>query len=345
MKLQAKVTWGGIGLLLSLLIAAACNFHRPALLAWRSPISACRMIQHSVGKTCIPHDPQRIITLDTLSLESVLSLGVQPIASADASLNSSYLSKFTNLITNIGSDGQPSLEKVLFLKPDLILGADYLTSLYHQSAQIAPTVLTKFNHSGDWKQIFTVVGATLGRSQQAAKVMADYYQRLEVFKRQMGDRLQTTKVSIVYLYPDVITVYTTAGFNGSILKDAGLMRPASQDLDLESTQKKSGGMSPIQYSISNELFDAADGDVIFVIVTPTNPQIGKTRQRLLSDPMWSKLEAVKQGKVYEVLDYWIGSGPIAANLVIDDLFKYLLNTPPASANQAQSFVSQPASSQ
>jgi iron complex transport system substrate-binding protein len=47
-------------------------------------------------------------------------------------------------------------------------------------------------------------------------------------------------------------------------------------------------------------------------------------ERLQADPLWAKLNAVQQGRVYEVPDYWIGLGPLAAQAVIDDLFTYLL---------------------
>lgn len=302
------------------LLAVACNLDSGSLNASRST-SECRLIQHSAGETCVPLNPQRVVTLDPMSLESAIALGIQPIAAVNVDLTSPQLKQQASKILSVGSNGEPNLEKILALKPDLILGADYLSSIYREASHIAPTVLTNLNHSGEWKDEFAFVAATLGRSQQAEKAMADYYQRLKEFKAQMGDRLQTTKVSIVYLYAEMITVYTTVGFNGSILKDAGLARPVSQDLDLEATQQK--GLSPIQYRISNELFDAADGDVIFMIVTPSDSKIGKTRDRLLSDPLWSKLKAVQQGKVYEVLDYWIGSGLFAANAVIDDLFKYV----------------------
>ncbi|MBN8560715.1 MAG: iron-siderophore ABC transporter substrate-binding protein [Leptolyngbya sp. UWPOB_LEPTO1] len=318
-----------LGLVISVL-AVACNSDRFAIqsqargsLAAFQPASECRLIQHSAGETCVPLHPQRVITLGSLSLESAIALGIQPIATVDVDLTSPQLKRQAGSILSVGSNGEPNLEKILALKPDLILGYDYQSSIYRQASQIAPTVLTKFNHSGEWKDMFTFVARTLGRSQQAEQVMANYYQRLAEFKAKMGDHAQPPKVSIVYLYPEMITVYTTSGFNGSILKDAALARPASQDIDTEATQRK-GGISPIQYGISNEQFDAADGDAIFVIVDPTDSKIGKTRQRLLSDPLWSKLHAVQQGKVYEVLDYWIGSGPLAANAVIDDLFKYLL---------------------
>ncbi|MEO0836218.1 MAG: hypothetical protein AAFY16_09565 [Cyanobacteria bacterium J06642_3] len=58
---------------------------------------------------------------------------------------------------------------------------------------------------------------------------------------------------------------TKSGFIGTVLEDAGLSRPPSQDLNLEETQKITG--DTIQYTISQEVIDKADGDAIFVIVT------------------------------------------------------------------------------
>jgi iron complex transport system substrate-binding protein len=283
----------------------------------------CNLIQHHAGETCVPLTPQRIVTLDAVTFEHAIALGMQPIATVHSSWDALHLQPYKQQAINIGVSGEPSLEKILALKPDLILGIDYQTPIYRQASQIAPTVISPFRHSGDWKDIFKLIAATLGKSEQAEQMMTRYYERLESFKVQMGDRLQTTEVSIVYLYPDAITVYTTAGFNGSILQDAGLARPAAQNLNAAATQQKDGE-SPIQYRISNELLQAADGDVIFMIVTPDDLEIGKTRQRLMSNPLWSTLKAVQQGRVYEVRDYWIGSGLIAANLVIDDLLKYLV---------------------
>jgi len=46
-------------------------------------------------------------------------------------------------------------------------------------------------------------------------------------------------------------------------------------------------------------------------------------QAVQADPLWRQLQAVQAGRVYQVPSYWIGSGPIAANAILDDLFKYL----------------------
>lgn len=85
--------------------------------------------------------------------------------------------------------------------------------------------------------------------------------------------------------------------------------------------------NPIQMSISKEHLADADGDVIFVVRYSDRPQIEKELQHLLerlqNDPLWSRLEAVKQDRVYPVGSHWIVGGPLSARAVIDDLFEYL----------------------
>ncbi|MEM6502257.1 MAG: ABC transporter substrate-binding protein [Cyanobacteria bacterium P01_C01_bin.89] len=89
-------------------------------------------------------------------------------------------------------------------------------------------------------------------------------------------------------------------------------------------------------NVSKELLHKADGDVIFVWITQGNTENAQEAQReleeLKADPLWSKLNAVQQGRVYSVPYYWVGFGPIAANLVLDDLFEHLVDAP-AQADQ------------
>ena len=99
----------------------------------------------------------------------------------------------------------------------------------------------------------------------------------------------------------------------------------STSFTIEATKTLTG--DTIQYSISREAFDKADADAVFVIVGNWDSKIKDVLSSLKSDKLWSTLKAVRQNKVYEVENHWVGSGPIAANAVIDDLFKYLVETP------------------
>lgn len=288
------------------------------------PASEYQLVNHAMGATKVPVNPQRIVTLDGSAIENVLALGGFPVGTVlNGSLDEqpAYLREKLAGVELIGSFEQPNLEKILALKPDLILsdkGASQNT--YAQLSQIAPTVLTEYNGSDSWKQMLILHASALGKSIAAEQLIGKYYTRLAQFKAQMGDRLCETEVSVVRIYPQGISLYQKDSFSGSILADAGLSRPVSQRQE------------EVQQQISKERVLDADGDVIFLWSYSDDykgdAQTQQTiSQKLKADPLWLKLKAVQQGKVYEVPDYWIGFGPLAADAIVNDLFKYLVNTP------------------
>ena len=136
----------------------------------------------------------------------------------------------------------------------------------------------------------------------------------------MGDRLKETEVSLVNVYQDRIYIYLENSFCGTIVADTGLSRPSDQV----------NAKNPFSMTISKEQLYVADADAIFVWSPASNNSkeaIRKVQSRLKqlkADPLWSKLYAVQQNKLYAVPGYWLGMGPIAANLVLDDLFEYLV---------------------
>lgn len=276
--------------------------------------SDVRVISHALGETEIPANPQRIVTLDSTSLESALSAGVTPVGTI--STDWTHLQPYLSGVENIGITGEPNLEKTLSLRPDLILGNTYHQSIYSQASQIAPTVLTAFESSADWKAVFASVSEALGKPDAYEQFMADYRARLDDFKAKMGNRLQTLQVSVITVPADgTITAYFQDTFAGTIVNDAGLQRPPRQ---------RQSGFSE---RLSRERIQDVDADVIFLwnsaLPGEDDQEIKTVVAQLKQDPLWQQLNAVKQNRVYEVPYYWIGPGPIAANLVIDDLFKYL----------------------
>ncbi|WP_199299352.1 ABC transporter substrate-binding protein [Trichocoleus sp. FACHB-46] len=286
-----------------------------------------RSVQHAMGTTQVPAAPQRVVSLSWL--DTVLSLGVQPIGSNQ--VNDSYLQERAAGIPNVGRSGAPSLEKILALKPDLILGwqTDH-KAIYPQLSRIASTVIDSGEGSGAWKKTLQLYAQALGKTAEAEQLMAKYKARLAEFKQKMGasgSQPDQTQVSVVRVYPDGISLYLKDSFCGTILADAGLSRPSTQSLS--ASEAKALGGNPVQLSISRELLSQADGDVLFVWTGENDAKSAQAAQKQLeqlkSDPLWANLKAVKQNRVYQVPKYWIGSGPIAANLVIDDLFKYLVD--------------------
>jgi len=310
--------------LLAMVVAmgiVACNTHssppennKPFISDNVNSSELTRTVNHALGTTKVPTNPKRIVGLSFYTIESLLAMEIEPQGVIPPE-SKPHLQKALQEIAKVGLP--TNIEKVLRLKPDLILGSTYSEDIYDQLSQIAPTVLAEYDGSDSWKAIHQTVGEATNQREKAEQVLANYRSRLETLREKLENRADTIEISVIRIYPDRISLIQKGSFSGSILEDANLSRPPSQ-------RGKEVGRK-----ISKEQLSLADGDVIFVWThTNTERERRKTKsilKELQSDPLWSKLEAVQQGNVYPVNgSHWIGSGPIAANLVIDDLFRYLV---------------------
>jgi iron complex transport system substrate-binding protein len=298
---------------LAILLVSACSGNAPKNTASsdaRSLTSECRVIKHDLSETCVPVNPSRVVALDLHTTSIVLSLGIKPIG---GDIQDRFLSHLKGELEGVQNTGNPpNLEKIALLKPDLIMGWKLSgEKAYNQLSQIAPTVLMEWEDDGKWKEMLIFYAEVLGKTNTAEQLMRDYYQRIEEFKQQMGDRLKQTQVSVIRIYQGLIHFKLKDSFPGTILEDAGLPRPPAQDREGFGIQ------------ISKERIRDADGDVIFVFHTGED-EVQTDIEKLKKDPLWLQLNAVRQGRIYQVPYYWFGFGSQAANLVIDDLFKYLV---------------------
>ncbi|WP_416671899.1 iron-siderophore ABC transporter substrate-binding protein [Egbenema bharatensis] len=278
----------------------------------------CRTIQHQLGETCVPVDPQRVIAVDETTLEVLLALDVKPIASGEPNLvgsRSRHLAGKAEGIASLGKEEQLNLEKMVELKPDLIVGFPIFPEQYPLFSQIAPTVSFDYTHIG-WKDELRQVGELLGKTQKAEQLLTQYQTRIAEFQAAMGDRLQQTEVSVIRFYAGYQTseFRTTSSFPGSVLEDAGLPRPPLQN------QPTQPGETYVEVGL--ERLDLLDGDVIFAAVDPGGEESLKSFQ---TRPLWQTLKAAQQDQVYTVdSGYWIFGNILAANAILDDLFKYLV---------------------
>jgi len=278
----------------------------------------CHIVQHTMGETCVPETPQKIVVLGLDLLGNSLALGVEPIGTARFDTFSEFPDylfegrdqEIAERIANLGGHSDPNLETILRLQPDLIIGSPEHRQIYDKLTQIAPTVLSS-SEPGEWKEEFKFLSTALNRSEQATKLLNEWDKRVANFQQSMSERLTATEVSVVNTRQDHIRLYLKRIFSGKVLQDVGLPRPAAQD------------KNDYHSIISLEAISEMDGDVIFIL----DMGDGRFQQKLRQHPLWSQLEAVQQDKVYEVdSTYWTGGNIIAANFVLDDLYKYLIPT-------------------
>ncbi|NJL98642.1 MAG: ABC transporter substrate-binding protein, partial [Synechococcaceae cyanobacterium SM2_3_2] len=106
------------------------------------PDGSTRLVQHAMGETFVPEDPQRVVVLDTSALDAVVALGSTPVGTLIYGTLPAYLGESITEIDIVGDINQPNLEAIIRLDPDLILGTRVnVAALYRQLDQIAPTIL------------------------------------------------------------------------------------------------------------------------------------------------------------------------------------------------------------
>ncbi|MEU6976455.1 iron-siderophore ABC transporter substrate-binding protein [Streptomyces sp. NPDC046371] len=267
-----------------------------------------RTLTHALGKTEIPAAPKRVIVLDVGELDNVVSLGVKPVGYAPSEGDDGipgYLKKDAGSPKSIGTINNLNLEAIANLQPDLILGSQLRAAdKYDELSKIAPTVFS-IRPGFTWKENYLLNAAALDKSAEA-KTKLDAY---ETKARKLGTDLGADKptVSMVRYLPGKIRLYAKASFIGTILEDAGLPRPANQQVD------------DLAVEVSPEKIDQADGDWIFTGVYG-DPKATK-RDTAQANPLWKNLKAVKAGQAKDVPDetWYLGLGVTAANSVLDDL--------------------------
>ena len=132
----------------------------------------------------------------------------------------------------------------------------------------------------------------------------------------MGDRRKTLQVSIANTSSEYgIWSYGEKHPSGSVLEDIGLQRPESQRGDFFYIE-----------NISAEKISDIDGDVLF-FVSAEREDDKKTLETLKQSPLWAQLGVVQRDQVHFVGRHWHNSDILAINAILDDLEKYLVNTP------------------
>jgi iron complex transport system substrate-binding protein len=307
-----------LGILTAVLVSACNTITDTEIIANKPPAETCRTVQHRMGSTCVPRNPQRVVALAADSLANSWALGIRPIAatSVPGFPIPKYLQGKADQVESVGDFASPNIEKILKLKPDLIILGSNLQKVYKTLSSIAPTVVlnTPFP-SPPWTDLLKELAQFLDKEEQGQQLIDQYWQRVEKLKQALGDRRKTMKVSIANTSSEYgIWSYGEKHFSGSVLKDTGLQRPESQRGDFFYIE-----------NLSQETLLSIDGDALF-FASWGREDDKKTLEKLKQSPLWTKLNVVQNNQVYAVGGHWHNSDILAINAVLDDLENYLINT-------------------
>nr|WP_092069127.1 ABC transporter substrate-binding protein [Dendrosporobacter quercicolus]NSL47353.1 ABC transporter substrate-binding protein [Dendrosporobacter quercicolus DSM 1736]SDL86401.1 iron complex transport system substrate-binding protein [Dendrosporobacter quercicolus] len=281
-----------------------------------------RTIKDALGQQLtLEKNPERVAILDFGFMESMLALGIPPIAStyAERSLNGfGTLQPYavSVQIEELGEVKALNLEKLVELKPDLILYTaepeNLDMKLYERASQIAPVVT--FN-SPDWKEQLKDFAECLGEEKKAAAYIAD----IEALIAESRSKLAG------YSDKTVALVFESSGNKGSFVITGSAENPVWFDKENGLGLRPPDGYPGKGEVVSLEGIAAMNPDYIFLFGALGSEADGY-KQRYLSgetqvSSVWQSLTAVKNGHVYQLDAAVRAAGPLSIKLGIETIVK------------------------
>ncbi|MFE3375067.1 ABC transporter substrate-binding protein [Streptomyces anulatus] len=271
------------------------------------PIEAATRITDAKGVTVsLPKPPEKIVCLVALCDDILVELGMTPTATNSQVLaHPEFLGekKAAEIPVVPGGFLSPEVEAILSHRPDLVIG------LEDTHGKLAPALkgATTFwpVQPGSWQDsvgYLRDLAALTGRTEQGEKAEKAFRTRLAQAEKRKSDRTAL----IVYGSDENFGVATPETDVA-----AGLFPKISH------YPWKSRGVDG-SYSLEEIL--ARDVDVLFVETLSFGAPDGKLSDKLAENPLWSRIPAVKNGKVIEVdSEVWAkGRGTRSLGVVLDE---------------------------
>ncbi|MEM9804416.1 MAG: iron-siderophore ABC transporter substrate-binding protein [Cyanobacteria bacterium P01_D01_bin.56] len=312
----------------------------------------CRIVNHELGETQICGQPKTVAVISPRVLDSMLALGVQPAAFAQAVSPGieifdnpmeqiPYIGKWvTTKPIGLGSRNTPSLERLKLLQPDLILGEPWQSSFYNVMNQIAPTLFFNDdqdpNQIGSWQQDITEIAKALGREDKVKDVLAQHKDQI-VKVRETLQPVIKKHPRISFVTANVEMTQIKSGSNTSL---ARLLGEIGFEVLLPPGYIGNGSVP-----LSSEVIPDIDSDLMIVAAWDSdlalNPEEStpqeSLRDRWAQTPLLSSMPALQQGKVVFV-DYYLSGGvtrgPLSDQVLLESLPDLLLPTIQAATSGA-----------
>ncbi|MBU8683407.1 iron-siderophore ABC transporter substrate-binding protein [Bacillus haynesii] len=286
-------------------------------------------VKHAMGtEDQVPADPKRVVVLTNEGTEALLELGIKPVGAVKSWTGDpwyKHIQADMKGVKQVGLEGEPNIEAIAELKPDLIIGNKMRhEKIYDKLEKIAPTVFSE-TLRGEWKDNFSLYAKAVNKEEKGKEVLEDFDKKVSELSDKLGDK-KKKRVSVVRFMAGQSRIYYKDSFPGIILDQLGFKYPEKQEKLFEKQDDKFVFMTENKESIPD-----MDGDVLFYFTykpAESKKEAETWQNDWTSDPLWKKLNAVKTGNAHEVDDaIWTTAGGVkAAYLFLDDIEKYFLKS-------------------
>jgi iron complex transport system substrate-binding protein len=286
----------------------------------------------------LPAHPKRIVVLEFLFAEALLSLDVTPAGMVDTAYYPSWIGygvERMQSVPDVGTRQEPSLEAIAALKPDLIIGVGFRHAPIFSALQsIAPTVLFQFSPEMkldgaqatqlEWaRRIFDTIGCITGRTVQAQAIERQLDEGLARDAKRLADAGRT-HADFALLQelglPDRYWAYTSNSMAGGVAKKLGVTLWPSKPTREGTT-----------YLTSEDFLKRPQTSVL--LTSATGPEVKLDAK--LDSPVWRFVPARREGRVTLVeRNVWGFGGPMSALKLSHAMTDALLSMP-AGASQLE----------
>ncbi|MFD0673511.1 AraC family transcriptional regulator [Cohnella sp. GCM10027633] len=236
--------------------------------------------QAANGNIEVPRNPQRIVVLSHTYVGYFVALGIEPVGAPTMTMSNTFLKGKIDQVEDIGAWSSFDIEKIVGLKPDLIIALNSMDNL-GQIEKIAPTVGINYGER-NYKEQLIEFGKLTNREKEAREWVERWVSRIAEAKPKVLEAVGDRTVSVMSLTQKGAYVYGYGFGRGTeILYDEfGLKSPEGFDLAQGSAE------------LSFETLPDLAGDYIF-----TTPETGETED-VYDQPLWRQLPAVKNDRVF-----------------------------------------------
>ena len=271
-----------------------------------------KTIVHDFGTTELKKAPKRIVILENLYGEILDPLDITPVGATTGQADSQEFSTLFKKqykdakVVSVGWQGNPDLDKIAELKPDLILMTGEQEDLYDKLSEIAPTVGYQINTDENWDYHETSlkVAEIFDKRDEMKKDLDRLDAREAVFaenvKAKFGDQklmyLRVTDNDIrYYAYGHFGYLYDTYHFNRAETFNPDDM---FQVIDPDKLKDINPDLLIVQAD-SQELLD----------------------NKLKNTPVWTSLKAVQNNKVIyaDYSTYMLGFGIVSQEAIMKQI--------------------------
>jgi iron complex transport system substrate-binding protein len=271
-----------------------------------------KTIVHDFGTTKLKKVPKRIVILDNLYGEILNPLDITPVGATTGQADSQEFSTLFKKqykdakVVSVGWQGNPDLDKIAELKPDLILMTGEQEDLYDELSEIAPTVGYQINTDENWDYHETSlkVAEIFDKRDEMKKDLDRLDAREAVFaenvKAKFGDQklmyLRVTDNDVrYYAYGHFGYLYDTYHFNRAETFNPDDM---FQVIDPDKLKDINPDLLIVQAD-SQELLD----------------------NKLKNTPVWTSLKAVQNNKVIyaDYSTYMLGFGIVSQEAIMKQI--------------------------